>query len=146
MGQNVPAPQYPSLLIKAEASRPAGTRWLQRHEATHRPPKAARIPSRETFGLAHNFGARVGAAASTFLKTSKHDNASRHSLGSEETIETDATRRRAFLYEAHAPPAKFGRKPRLIGLIELDDGSKILAPLLSVPAIAQRLHPHDYHM
>lgn len=39
------------------------------------------------------------------------------------------------------PPAKFGRKPRLIGLIELDDGSKILAPLLSVPAIGQRVHP-----
>jgi len=40
------------------------------------------------------------------------------------------------------PPARFGKRPRTIGLIELDDGQRVLASLLSEePFIGQMVHP-----
>ena len=46
----------------------------------------------------------------------------------------------SFTVLAH-PPARFGKRPRQIGLIELEDGKKVLAPLLAErPFIGQRVH------
>lgn len=40
------------------------------------------------------------------------------------------------------PPAQFGPRPRTIGLIELENGRRVLAPLLAeVPFIGQKVHP-----
>lgn len=40
------------------------------------------------------------------------------------------------------PPAQFGPRPRTIGLIELENGRRVLAPLLAeAPFIGQKVHP-----
>jgi len=45
-------------------------------------------------------------------------------------------------YTTLSPPAPFAKRPRTVGLIELDDGSRVLAPLLGdAPQIGQHVLP-----